>query len=204
MHRTAVSQKCKFLALGKWKAKLKQNMIPHNFFLLADHLDFLGVVLKSNYSFTRKANGDLLQDRIKKVIGPWRAGRFMSLNLRPHSINLYAYSKLLYRCNSINLRIADINMFNKTAKSFLYADLLENPSQLTLLRDIEQGGLGLICIQTRASVSLISTFLQTAINPDFDRNHFHNLLYRQYVLGDNIEAPKIPPYFAGEFFPEYL
>ena len=82
-------------------------MIPH------DHLDFLGVILKSTYSLTRKANGALLKDRIKNVIGPWRAGRFMSLNLRPHSINLYAFSKLLYRCNSVDLRIADIKMFTK-------------------------------------------------------------------------------------------
>ena len=168
MHRTAVSQKCKLLALGKWQAKLKQNMIPHNFFLLADHQDFLGVILKINYSFTRKANGDRSQDHIKKVIGPCRAGRFMSLTLGPHSINLYAYSKLVYRCNSIDLRIADINLFTKTAKSFLCTDLLEKLSQLTQFRQIEQGGLGLLCIQTRAPASLISTFLQTAINPDFN------------------------------------
>ena len=32
MHRTAISQKCKFLALGKWKTKLQQHMIHHPFF----------------------------------------------------------------------------------------------------------------------------------------------------------------------------
>ena len=201
MHRTAISQKCKFLALGKWKRTLKQEHIPHDFFLLADHLDFLGVILKSTYSFTRKANEDLLQERIKKVIGPWRAGRFMSLTLRPHSINLHAYSKLLYRCNSIDLRIADVKLYSKTAKSFLYADLLEKPSQLALFREIEQVGLGLLCIQTRPTAALISTFLQTAINPKFDRNHYHNLLYRRYVLDDITSDIKIPPYFMGDFFP---
>ena len=174
MHRTAISQKCKFLPLGKWKTKLKQNMIPHDFFILSDHLDFLGVILKSLYSLTRKANGDLLQEKIKKVIGPWRAGRFMSLNLRPHSINLYEYSKLLYRCNWVDLRIADVKMFSKTAKSFLYADLLEKPCQLVLFREIEQGGLGLTCIQTRATAALITTFLQTSINPTFTRNLYHS------------------------------
>ena len=50
MHRTAISQKCKFLALGKWKDELTQGMIPHSFFLLSDHLDFLGVQLKATYS----------------------------------------------------------------------------------------------------------------------------------------------------------
>ena len=161
-------------------------------FLLSDHLDFPGVVLKSSYSFTRKANGDLLQERIRKVVGPWIAGRFMSLTLRPHSINLYAYSKLLYRCNSNDLRIADIKFFTKTAKSFLYADLLEKPEQPTLFQEIEQGGLGLICIQNRATASLISTFLQTAVNPKFDRNHYHNLLFRRFGLNENVSNPKIP------------
>ena len=43
VHRTAASQKCKFLALGKWQRELTQEMIPHSFFSLSDHLDFLGV-----------------------------------------------------------------------------------------------------------------------------------------------------------------
>ena len=125
----------------------------------------------------------------------------MSLNLRPHSVNLYAYSKLLYRCNSVDLRIADKKMFTKTAKSFLYAGLLEKPGQLVIFREIEQGGLGLICIQTRATAALITTFLQTSINPTFTRNFYHNDLYRKYVLDEDIPAIVIPPSFKGDFFP---
>ena len=123
MHRTAASQKCKFLALGKWKGDLTQEMIPNGFFSLSDHLDFLGVTLKSTYALTRKVNGDVLQDRVRKMVGPWRGGRFMPLNLRSHSVNNYAFSKLMYRCNTIDLRIGDIKVFNKTAKSFLYVTL---------------------------------------------------------------------------------
>ena len=201
MHRTAISQKCKFLALGKWQRELTQEMIPHSFFSLSDHLDFLGVTLKSTYALTRKVNGDALQDRLRKVIGPWRGGRFMPLNLRPHSVNTYAISKLMYRCNTIDLRIGDIKVFNKVVKSFLYADLIEKPDELTLYRDIDNGGLGLVNIQTRARASLISTFLQTAINPEFSRNHYHNFLYRYFILEESLPKPDIPPNFAGDFFP---
>ena len=125
----------------------------------------------------------------------------MALNLRPHSINTYAISKLMYRCNTIDLRIGDIKAFNKIAKSFLYADLLEKPDELTLYRPIESGGLGLINIQIRAKSSLISTFLETAINPKFKRNFYHNYLYRYFILGENLQKPEIPPNFAGDFFP---
>ena len=33
--------------------------------------------------------------------------RFMSLTLRPHSVNCFAYSKLTYRCNVIDKWIED-------------------------------------------------------------------------------------------------
>ena len=56
-------------------------------------------------------------------------------------------------------------------------------------------------IRHRAKAALISTFLQTAINPNFYCNNFHNVLYQKYVLNDPIEAPKIPQSMAGDFFP---
>ena len=201
MHRTAESQKCKFLALGKWKNTLTQQMIPHDFFTLSDHLDFLGVTLKSTFTSTRKSNGDILQDRVKKVIGPWKGGRFMCLNLRSHSTNTYAFSKLLYRCNVIDLCIEDINVFKSTVKSFIYIDLLEKPSDTTLYRDIKDGGLGFLHIQYRAKAALLSSFLQTAVNPNYSQNSYHNVLYRYYVQDEILPPPKIPPNFSRDFFP---
>ena len=167
-------------------------MIPHNFFSLSGHLDFLGVTLKPTYYLTRGINGDALRERINRVVGPWRGGRFMSLSLRPHSTNLYAFSKLLYRCNTIVPRVSDLQYFNSTAKRFIYADLLLNPNKLILFRDKSQGGLGLTCMKMRARAALISTFLETAINPRFIRNHYHNQLYRCRILSERAPALKAP------------
>ena len=36
---------------------------------------------------TRKANGDELVERIRKVVGPWKVGRHMALTMRPHLMN---------------------------------------------------------------------------------------------------------------------
>ena len=79
--------------------------------------------------------------------------------------------------------------------------MLEKPDKLTLYRNIEDGGLGLIDIQTRARAALLSTFLQTAIGKNFTSNHYHNYLYRHYALGENFQRPDIPPNFSGDFFP---
>ena len=58
-----------------------------------------------------------------------------------------------------------------------------------------------MCIQTRATAALITSFLQTAINPTFTRNYYHNDLYRRYVLDEDIPDLIIPPSFKGDFFP---
>jgi hypothetical protein len=120
--------------------------------------------------------------------------------MRAHSVNCFAFSKLLYRCNVVDIRAADIKYFSSQAKAFIYADLLEKPQELVLYRYTEDGGLGLYHIQCRAQAALMCNFLQTAINPRFRRNHYHNSLYRKYVLGEDLPAGAIPPHFKGDFF----
>ena len=126
----------------------------------------------------------------------------MALNLRPHSVNCFALSKLQYRFNVLDPRLEDLKTFLSQAKSFMYADLLEKPEERILYRSVRDGGLGLYHIQSRAVAALTCTFLQTAINPTFQRNHFHNALFRRYVLDESVSTPPIPPHFRGDFFPK--
>ena len=87
LHRDPASQKCKFLALGKWKRELKQEDIPTPYMRLTDTLDMVGVQLCSSWASTRKTNGDNLRRKVSNLIGYWRIGKFLPLSLRPHSVN---------------------------------------------------------------------------------------------------------------------
>ena len=107
----------KFLPLGRWKGTLSQEDLPHQYVQLSDHLDFVGVELRATFQHTRKVNGDQLQDRVKNTVGPWKAGRFMPLTLRPFSANTYALSKVWFKCSSVNLRNQDIDSINSQVKS---------------------------------------------------------------------------------------
>ena len=49
-------------------------------------------------------------------------------------------------------------------------------------------------MKIRDMAAMISTFLETAINPRFIRNHFHNQLYRCQVLNERAPALKTPHY----------
>ena len=68
----------------------------------------------------------------------------MPLTMISHSCNTYAFRKLLYKCNSIDLRIGDFDMFKSSAKSFIYADLLAKPCDTVLFRSPKNRGLGLV------------------------------------------------------------
>ena len=107
----------------------------------------------------------------------------------------------MYRCNIIDPRVENIAFFNSISKSFMYGGLLEKPEQITLYRETQRGGLDFVHIECQAKAALIMTFLQTAINPNFQSNNFIQKLYLHYVQNESIPTPKIPPNLAGDFFP---
>ena len=97
--------------------------------------------------------------------------------------------------------MGDITAYSSACKSWLYQDMLEKPSELLLYRPVEEGGLGLHHVQSKAQVSLISTFLQTAANPGFQNSLYHSLLYRRHCLQDETVPDLVPPpYYSREFF----
>ena len=67
--------------------RLTQNEIAISYLTKSDHLDMLGFIVHSTYTQTRTANGDVVRDKTKKKMGPWKSGKFMLLTDRPWSIN---------------------------------------------------------------------------------------------------------------------
>ena len=168
---------------------------------MSDHLDFVGVELRATFSLTRKANGDMLQERIKNTVGPWKSGRFMPLTQRPFSANCYALSKVWFKCCTVNLRVQDITAITSQIKSWLYQDLLLKPSELVLYRSGDDGGLGLLNVKIRSLALLVRTFLETAVNPSFRHSLFHEQLFCFHVMGENsLPDPGFTPYYDKEFF----
>ena len=74
LHRDPASKKCKFLPLARWRGTLQQEDIPCPYMSLSDHLEMLGVELRSTWSQTKKANGDICQTRVSNTIKQWKTG----------------------------------------------------------------------------------------------------------------------------------
>ena len=203
LHRDPASMKCKFLPLGKWRRQLQHEDLPVacQYFVLSDHLDMVGVQLRATWTQTRKANGDIVQLRVSNTINPWRGGKFMGLSMRPWSVNNYALSKVWFRCGSVDLREGDISAINSCVKSWLYADLLEKPSEAVMCRPSSYGGLGVYSVRYKAKALLIRTFLETAVMPKFRHSLLHSSMFRFHVLEDTtVPDPGYLPYYSPSFF----
>ena len=71
--------KVKFLALGSWRGTLQQENILYNFIKLSESLDFIGVTLMATYSNTRRANCEVIEQRVSDTVNPWRGGKFQNI-----------------------------------------------------------------------------------------------------------------------------
>ena len=85
--------------------------------LMSDHLDMVGVELRATHTHTRKVNGDIIQEDY------W--GMEIREIYATLTENTYCLSKVWYKSNVINLRVADISSINSKVKSWLYADQFE-------------------------------------------------------------------------------
>ena len=200
LHRDPTTDKCKFLALGRWRGVLKQDDIPTPYMRLTDTLDMVGVQLTATWSSTRKKNGDLLQSKVSNQIGTWRTGKFMPLTSRPFSVNSFSLSKVWFRCATVNLREGDFKSINSSIKRWLYADLLLKPEEMVLFRPTSQGGLGLTSVKHKAMAFLIRNFLDLANNPKYIPSQYLSTLYRVHVLDEELPCPPLPPYYRKPFF----
>ena len=200
LHRDPTSNKCKFLPLGKWRRELRQEEIPTPYMRITDTLDIVGVSLSATWAATRKDNGEILRDKLTKLCGAWKAGKFMSLTDRPFSANTYALSKVWFRCYSINLRQCDIDFILSAVKKWLYADLFLKPEPMILFRPSAQGGLGLTSVKHKAQACLLRTFTELAINPTYLSSQYLSTLYRSHVLNENLPNSTLRPYYDKHFF----
>ena len=165
LHRDPATKKCKFLPLARWKGTLRQEDIPCAYMSLSDHLEMLGVELRSTWTQTRKANGDALQERVDNIIKLWRSGKFMNLTMRGWSLNTYCLPKVWFRTHSVDMRVQDISKITSRIKSSLYADMLLKPEVMIMARPAHCGGLGIHNVKMRALAGLVTTFLESARNP---------------------------------------
>ena len=78
---------------------------------------------------------------------------------------------------------------------------MKNPKKKFSIGKKEDGGLNLTNIKHKMRAYLLTNFLQTAINEDFNQNLYHKSLYDYHIHNFGLNPP-LPPYNSKEFFLE--
>ena len=155
----------------------------------------------ATWTQTRKANGDMVVDRVVRTINRWKTGKFMSLLLRPRPVNTYVLSRVWFKCGSVDLSVGGINLIKSSIKSCLYADLLVKPIVLVMCRPSSYGGLNVMNVKFKALATLIRCFIKSEAIFQFRHNLLHSSLYRYYTKEDtSIADPRILLYYPVEVF----
>ena len=76
------------------------------------------------------------------------------------------------------MKVGDLQKITCSIKSWIYADLLVKPEEIVLYQARIHGVLGLNNVKCRAMSDLIKIFVDTAINPKYRRNIYHQALYK--------------------------
>ena len=194
LHRDPTTGKCKVLPLGSWKNSLKQDDIGFPYLQICEQLSMVGVELTGSWQSTRKINNDDLQNCVQSCIGGWKSGKQLPLVSRPYSLNTYCLSKVWFGTSSIDLWVGDITNMTSKTKAYYYQDLLQKPSEVTLFRNVQDGGLGLQHVKCKGLVHFISTFLLPAANTTYQQSLYISWLYRDHVERDTrLPDPGFPP-----------
>ena len=152
------SGKVKFLPLGRWRGTLQPDDLPVNYIKISEHLDMLGVKIKATYAQTKRINCDEMYDKLSNLTRVWKSGRYMPLSMRSWSLNSFALPLLWYKAHCIDMREGDYSRLTSCVKSWLYADMLEKPEELLMVRDRREGGLGVHHVKSKVTAILIKSF----------------------------------------------
>ena len=97
--------------------------------------------------------------------------------------------------------MGNVTAITSKLKSYCNQDLLQKPTEVLLYRRLEEGGLGLHHVQSKAQAHLIATFLQTAASKRFRNSLFHSWMFRFHVEGDtSLPDPGFTSYYNQKFF----
>ena len=79
---------------------------------------------------------------------------------------------------------------------------MKTPKKKSYIEKEEDEGLNLTNIKHKIRAYLLTNFLQTAVNEEFNQNLYHKSLYEYHIHNIGLKPPPLPPYYSKDFFQE--
>ena len=125
----------------------------------------LGIVLCPQYSETVTRTWDLVLRGFQKTLFSWGSRVLFSLQQRVTVLQTFALSKLWYAAQVLPLPTNVVKKIESASSSFIFRGRPERLKLAELQNPVEKGGLGLVCVATKAECLLLRQSLRILERP---------------------------------------
>lgn len=162
-------KKTKVMGLGRWRGKQDW---PEEASLMktVSEMEVLGLVICPQYSDTLQRSWEKVFRGFQKTIFAWRSRLLNTLQQRVIAVQTYALSKLWYVAQVLPLPSAMTKRIESLLSSFIFQGRHERLKLAELQNPQKKGGLGLICVATKAECLLLRQSLRILARPELVSN----------------------------------
>ena len=155
--------KSKVMGLGLWQGKEDW---PLNWVQSVTEVKVLGFIICPLYADTLQRSWDLVYRGFERTIFSWESRILSTLQQRVAVLQQFALSKLWYVSQTLQLPNSVAKKIQSKVSAFIFKGRQERLKLSELENPVEQGGLGLTCVITKASCLLLRQSLRILSKPE--------------------------------------
>ena len=174
-------QKSKVMGLGQWRGKMDW---PLEWIQTVSEMKILGFKICPQYSDSLKSMWDGVFRGFQRTLFAWESRVISSLQQRVDVAQIFGLSKLWYTAQVLPLPHSYTKKIESALSAFIFKGRNERLKLCELENSKSQGGLGLICVATKAECLLLRQGLRIIARPE--EKCFHHL---GYWLGNFLQEP---------------
>ena len=151
------SSKTKILGLGEWEGKTDW-VLP--WIKVEPKLKIFGITFHPKYEDILEDNWRLVGEGFGKCLNAWKTRALDSIFQRVEVLRIFAMPKLWYIALLLPLPGKIAARFEQQVRNFIWKGRLEKPAYSELCNSVEEGGLGVPCIRSKADSLLVKQLLR--------------------------------------------
>ena len=161
------SKKSVVMGLGLWEGKSDwPKEVP--WLRPVQQMKIFGIVVCPQYNETVKQTWELVLRGLQKTLFSWGSRALNTLQQRVEVLQTFALSKLWYSAQVLPLPAQMVKKIESASSAFIFRGRPERLKLAELQNPKEEGGLGLVCVATKAECLLLRQSLRILAQPTSD------------------------------------
>ena len=186
------------MGLGRWR---NREVWPIPWLRVEKSLKIFGLIICPTYQEILEENWKSLFEKVRKTLFSWNLRSLESFQQRVDVVQIFGTSKMWYLCQILPLPSKYAKMFESILKKFVWTGKLEKLAIDETKNSREEGGLGIICIRSKADALFLRQTCRLLASDSF--NSFKHI---RFWIGEHL-VDVIPEMRSGEHseeIPEYF